>query len=67
METKTGAPANDHWWASALQIGLDPKILSMNEKGIYSKDVDWTTIDTWSIQEYENAFIFNGTIAYISV
>ena len=52
-ETKTGAPANDHWRASALEIGLETKILGMNEKGIDSKDVDWTTIDAWSIQEYE--------------
>ena len=39
-ETKTGVPANDHWRASALVIGLDPKILTMNEKGIDLKDVD---------------------------
>ena len=29
-ETKTGAPANDHWRTSALKIGPDPKILSVN-------------------------------------
>ena len=51
-ETKTGTPANDHWRASTLEIELDPKILSMNKKGINSKDVDWTTIDAWSIKEY---------------
>ena len=53
-ETETGAQVNDHWRASALEIGLDPKILSVNEKGIDSKDVDWTTIDAWSIQEYDH-------------
>ena len=37
---ETGAPANDHWRASALKIELNPKILSMEEKGIESKDVD---------------------------
>ena len=38
-ETKTGAPAKDHWCASALKIGLNPKIFSVNEKGIDLKDV----------------------------
>ena len=36
---KTGAPANDHSCANALEIGFDPKILSVNER-LDSKDVE---------------------------